>query len=292
LQIIWTGETMRDRINVLVEKRELDSLPLLLTDADLPSIRYAARRLAGALGDDGHQTLIDYVETLLASPALASRQLACQLIPHVYALERKQAVALLPQLIESEDWLVRDAACEVAGKLLRADFSRMIGELEAWRCLGSATLLRAIVIAAIRASDASHPERAEPLLRLIEPLLTEAEPAVRKNLGPSAIGTRLLAHYPTLTFEYLVKWSTSNDAHTLWNVAMAFSAPAAAPIAKKALIVLRKLSLDERHFVWRAVASALWKLGRKRPDIIRPELSRWLEDDQRINVARAAIKHL
>ena len=49
---------------------------------------------------------------------------------------------------------------------------------------------------------------------------------------------------------------------------------------------------DERRFVWRAAASALWKLGRKRPDIIRPELARWLEDERRVNVAREAIKHL
>ena len=89
-----------------------------------------------------------------------------------------------------------------------------------------------------------------------------------------------------------MKWSTFNDAQTLWNVAMALSAPPAVPIAKKALIVLRKLSLDERRFVWRAVASALWKLGRKRPDIVRPELARWLEDERRVDVAREAIKHL
>jgi len=44
--------------------------------------------------------------------------------------------------------------------------------------------------------------------------------------------------------------------------------------------------------VWRAVASALWKLGRRRPDIVRPELSRWLEDERRIPVAREALKHI
>jgi hypothetical protein len=102
----------------------------------------------------------------------------------------------------------------------------------------------------------------------------------------------LLQEYPIQTFEYLVNWSTSNDAQTLWNVAMAFSTPAAAPIAKKALIVLRKLSLDERRLVWRAVASAMWKLGRRRPDVIRPELSRWLEDERRVDVAREAVRHL
>jgi hypothetical protein len=93
-------------------------------------------------------------------------------------------------------------------------------------------------------------------------------------------------------FEYLVQWSTSNEPPVLWNVAMAFSAPPAAPIAKKALIVLRKLSLDERRPVWRAVSSAMWKLGRHSPEIVRPELMRWLEDERRVEVAREALKHI
>ena len=56
--------------------------------------------------------------------------------------------------------------------------------------------------------------------------------------------------------------------------------------------VWQKLSLDERRYVWRAGASAMWKLGRKRPEIVRPELLRWLEDDRRVDVAREALKHL
>jgi hypothetical protein len=73
---------------------------------------------------------------------------------------------------------------------------------------------------------------------------------------------------------------------------MSFSAPPAAEIARKALIVLRKLSLDERRIVWRAVSSAMWKLGRRCPETVRPELMRWLEDERRCDVAREALKHL
>jgi len=135
-------------------------------------------------------------------------------------------------------------------------------------------------------------ERAEPLLKLLEPLLADRAPEVRRSLGPVAIGGGLLRYYPEMTFEYLVKWSTANDEQVLWNVAMSFSGPGAVPLVKKALIVLRRLSLDERRYVWRAVASAMWKLGRKRPEIVRPELARWLEDERRVRVARAALKYL
>ena len=282
---------MRDRIDLLIEKRQLAELSPYLVNADIHSVRYAAQQLADALQEDG-ENLFEHIEQLVAAPSGASHHLACQLVPHAYAIKRKKAIDYLPQLIESDSWTLRDAACEVVGRLLREDFSRTLGILEIWRTQGTANMHRAIIIAAIRASDPMHLERAEPLLKLLEPLLTESEPIVRRNLGPSAIGAHLLAHYPSQTFEYMVRWSTSNDAQVLWNVAMALSTAAAVPITKKALIVLRKLSLDERRFVWRAAASAMWKLGRKRPDIIRPELARWLEDERRINVAREAIKHL
>lgn len=282
---------MRDQIDVAIKAGNLADLSQLLDHADMRIIRYAAQQLARVL-QDNDASLFDHIEQLTATPATGSQQLACQLIRYAFTLQRKKAIGFLPQLIESDDWTVRDAACEVAGQLLRDDFSRTIGTLESWRSRGSVNLYRAIIIAAIRASDPLHLERAEPLLKLLEPLLSVPEPIIRRNLGPSAIGMHLLAHYPSLSFEYLVQWSTSNDAQTLWNVAMSFSSPAAVPIIKKALIVLRKLSLDERRFVWRAVSSAVWKLGRKRPDIVRPELARWLEDERRVNVAREAIKHL
>ncbi|TFH07011.1 MAG: hypothetical protein E4H08_10180 [Candidatus Atribacteria bacterium] len=282
---------MRDQIDTLVKKRELDSLFSLLDGADIQTLRYCARRLAAELQED-NEDLFEHIGLWSISGSNAAQHVACQLIPYAHTAKRKRALDLLSRLIESEDWTVRDAACEITGRLLRDDFSRTIGVLEMWRSRDSVNLYRAIIIAAIRASDPAHLERAEPLLRLLEPLLSEPEPLIRRNLGPSAIGTTLLAHYPSQTFEYLAKWSTSNDPQTLWNVAMAFSAQPAVPIAKKALIVLRKLSLDERRFVWRAVAAAIWKLGRKRPDIIRPELARWLEDERRVDVAREAIKYL
>jgi 3-methyladenine DNA glycosylase AlkC len=280
---------MRDQIDRHIEAGEFEALGPLMDGVDIQSIRYAAHRISTAVDE---QEIPEEMDRLLSLRALGSDQLACQLVPYAYSVDKRQALSRLLQLVESEDWTLRDAACEIAGRLLREDFSSMLASLSEWHTRGSSNVFRAMLVAAVRASDATCLERAEPLLKLLEPLLSESDPLVRRNLGPSAIGMHLLAEYPGPTFEYLVKWSTSNDEQTLWNVAMAFSAPAAVPLAKKALIVLRKLSLDERRFVWRAVASAMWKLGRKRPDIIRPELARWLEDERRVSVAREAIKHL
>jgi len=280
---------MRERIDQIIETGQFACLVDVLNGAKIHEFRYAARRIGEMEQGD---VLLERATQLTSAPETAPRRLACQLVQKGYQEDRGRTLKLLMQLAEDEDQIVRDTAGEACGRLLRDDFSAMVMTLRDWREHPSTNVRRAVVTATLRAASSHHPERAEPLLKLIEPLLEASEPRLRRCLGPSTLGTHLLRHYPMLTFEYLVKWSTSNDPNVLWNVAMAFSAPPAAPIVKKALIVLRKLSLDERRFVWRAVSSAMWKLGRRRPEIVRPELTRWLEDGQRADVAREAIKHL
>jgi len=285
------GWRMRKQVDKHIANGQHASLAKALDGAAIKEYRYAARTLHAALRDrDGE--LMNYVVTSSSKPDKSTRLLTCELLPFAYGRDQARSLSILEALVEDEDWSIRDAASETCGRIFRSNFSPMLGVLEMWRASKSANVRRAVVLASMRAASPRHLERAEPLLKLLEPLLEDREPLVRRNLGPSALGTVLLQHYPSAAFEYLVKWSTSNDPQVLWNVAMAFSCKPAATIAKKALIVLRKLSLDERRFVWRAVASAMWKLGRKAPELIRPELARWLEDERRVNVAREALKHL
>jgi len=279
---------MRERIDQIVDSGRFELLADLLDGAGVEDYRYAARRVA----ETTDTTDVLERAAQLASGEPPSRQLACQLLFTAYTEDPKRSIALLHDLAEDEDRTVRDAAAGTCGRLLRTDFPGVLDRLRHWQQDPSIDVRRAAVIAGIRAVQPSHPERAEPLLKLFEPLLADADDPIRRALGPSALALSLLRHHPIIAFEYLVKWSTSNDPQVLWNVAMAFTGPAAAPIVKKALIVLRKLSLDERRYVWRAVSSAMWKLGRRRPEIVRPELARWLEDERRIHVAREALKHM
>ncbi len=284
------GDTMRDRIDRLIAREKIDSLVGVLDGASVQDVRYAANRLVKAI--DNEKAILHRARDLVKQAKPASLHLACQLIPVCYRHDSDAGLKLLQRLADAPDWTVRDAAAETCGRLLRSHFGAMLEPLRAWREHRSANVRRAVVIASGRAAQGTHLERAEPLLKLIEPLLADEDATIRRNLGPSALGGSLLRHYPTNAFEYLIKWSTANDPAVLWNVAMAFSAPSAAPIAKKALILLRKLSLDERRTVWRAVSSAMWKLGRRCPEIVRPELMRWLEDERRVDVAREALKHI
>jgi len=280
---------VRAEIDRAIAGGEMEVLARFLVGGRTSSVRYAARRLAERAAEAGmlSQTAVELAEH--AEPVL--RQLAALLGHDAYPDAPDQTIALLRGLADDEEPPVRDAASESTGRLLDAQFPGVAPRVEPWRDDSSPNVRHALLAAVVRAARYGQVDRAEPLLRLIGPLLSDRDPLVRRALGPTAVAA-LLQQYPALTFEHLILWSTSNDEQVLWNVAMAFTSPAASEMAKKALIVLRKLSLDERRYVWRAVAAAMWKLGRRRPDIVRPELARWLEDDERVEVARAALRYL
>lgn len=281
---------MREAIDRVIQEQAFDTLAEILEGAQTPELRYAVKQLVRSTQSE--EILVGHAVKLAARSEPASRHVACGLLPKAYSSDPQSTLELLLQLADDPDWTVRESAGDACGRLLRTDYSTMMEILREWREHSAANVRRAVLIAAAKAAQTRRLEWAEPLLKLIEPLLSDRDSTLRRNLGPFAIGTSLLRYYPDMTFEYLVKWSTSNDKQVLWNVAMSFSASAGARLVKKALIILRKLSLDERRYVWRAVASAMWKLGRKKPEIVRPELARWLEDERRVDVAREALKYL
>ena len=281
---------MREAIDRVIETGELEKLPSVLQGAGMPDVYYAVKRIVRM--SDHDEPLLHVAELFASCEEAEPRHVACGLIAEAYLQDPEKSVALLYRLVDDPDWTVRESAGDACGRALRNDFDGMNEVLREWRTDQSDNVRRAILIAVIKASQSRTPGWGEPLLKLIEPLLVDRAKVVRRNLGPFALGSAMLSHYPSITFEYLVKWSTSTDEQTLWNVAMAFSASAAPPLVKRALIVLRKLSLDERRYVWRAVAAAMWKLGRKKPEVVRPELARWLEDERRVHVAREALRFL
>lgn len=281
---------MREAIDRAIESGRLEGLVGLLEGARTPEVRYAVKQIVHLNGEE--ESILEHAQRWAKRPEPAARHLACGLLVESYKTDPSETIALLLELADDDDWTVREAAATTCGKILREDFTKGLDVLYEWRGHPSENVRRAVLIAATKAAQTRRREWGEPLLKLVEPLLSDRRPTLRRTLGPLVLGGVLLRYYTDITFEYLVKWSTSADEQVLWNVAMAFSGAGGPLVVKKALIILRKLSLDERRYVWRAVSSAMWKLGRKKPEIVRPELSRWLEDERRVTVAREAMKHL
>jgi hypothetical protein len=256
----------------------------------LETARRAAVRLARKAQADGRAPS-DLALRLARRPKPEERRIACELAVIASDDDARDAMALLGVLVEDADRAVRTAAVAAAARIARAHFERVLDLLAEWRGAASPLTRRAAAAVAARSAEPRRLERAPHLARFVKPLLGDPDPTVRRALTSSTLPAFLRA-FPEAAFEALVESSTSSDPRVLRDVAAAFAAPAAAPLAKRALIILRKLALDERRVVWRAAAAAMWRLGRRRPDVVRPELDRWLEDDARQTAAREALKYL
>ncbi|MEA1871101.1 MAG: DNA alkylation repair protein [Candidatus Bipolaricaulota bacterium] len=281
---------MRKAIDRAIESGKLEEMTGLLEGARTPEIRYAVKQIVRSNG--GEEPLVEHAQRWIGRPEQAARHIACGLLVESYKADPHETFTLLLVLADDTDWTVRESAGEACGTILQHDFARGLETLREWCGHPSENVRRTVIIAVMKAAQTRQIDWGEPLLKLIEPLLTDRRTTLRRTLGPLALGSVLLRTHPGITFEYLIKWSTSIEEQVLWNVAMAFSGTGGPLVVKKALIILRKLSLDERRYVWRAVASAMWKLGRKKPEIVRPELARWLGNERRVDVAREALKYL
>jgi hypothetical protein len=220
------------------------------------------------------------------------RRYAAKLFLHLWEEKNEsKAERWLERLADDEHWLVREDAHNVWGRLLGRHFKMIKPILQDWTGSPSANLRRCVVIAVRKAGNLKKDNLAEPLISLLEPLLPDKTPYVRKNLGPFAVGDGLLRCYPMLTMDYLRKWASRKDEGTLWNVAMAFASYGGNKQWREGTKVLRELATDERRYVWRAVASAMLYLARRQPEV-RDMLENWLRDSRRIKVAETAFKYL
>jgi len=223
-----------------------------------------------------------------------TRSLACLVLAlgNPYPHHKEAVKRLLFDLGNDTNWETREAASDAFASVLLKNFNDVYPQFQAWVKHDSENIRRAVALAAKKVSKVRKPEFGEPLLRLVEPLLSDKSVYVRKNLGPFAVGDGLLRAYPKLTVQFVKKWSQSQDEQVLWNVAMVFSAAEGAKHCDEALPILKRLAADERRYVWRAVASALKNLGRRKPEKVKPELKRWLHDKKRRKVAETALHYV
>jgi len=222
----------------------------------------------------------------------AARQLACGLLPGFWRDHPRPVERSLQLLTDDAQWEVREWAGGALGQLLLDHFDAFYKRCLSWTNHPSANVRRAVCIAIRPPGRTRRPRWAEPLLDLLEPLLPDRTPYVRKNLGPFGIGSGMIRWYPEQTLARLAEWARREDAGTRWNVAMAFSTAGGADRWQEALPILMDLASDERRIVWRAASSALRVMGRRHPEEMVPRLQSWLSHPQRKRPAEVALSYL
>jgi 3-methyladenine DNA glycosylase AlkD len=233
------------------------------------------------------EDLAGWVLWLAEQDGPTAKEIAALLTIHSYPAHPAEAMEILRRLADDGNWEVREWAGSSAGELMAARFEEVHPVIERWLDDPSQFVRRAVAIAAKGAADKRRPERAEPLLLLMDRLVVDRGEEVRRNTGPFAVGGNLLRRYPTETMRRVNLWAAADDEMSRWNAAMVFSAAEARNHVDDGLAVLSRLASDDRKLVWMAVASALRNLVKRAPDRVVPEVQTWLKDDRKLPAALA-----
>jgi HEAT repeat protein len=285
----------QDELRACIEARDLEGLLALLQEsARVPTVRLAHKLVFQILRDEP-ETIYVWGVALADRQEWAARFAASGFFGPFYAVHKDEVRRLLLQLADDENWGVREGAVDGWARVLQDHFDEVYPLYQEWAQHPSENVRRAVVLAVmpVARDKVRGAERAAPCLRLLEPLLADRSPYVRKNLGPFAIGASILNHHPDLTFATLERWREQyDDEQVRWNLAMALSSSGGAAHVERALDFLYTLADDQRRTVWRAVASAARALGKKHPGVVKPRLRLWLDDESRRQVAATALKYL
>ncbi|GAB4309617.1 MAG: hypothetical protein Kow0097_10780 [Candidatus Bipolaricaulota bacterium] len=227
---------------------------------------------------------LDWAARLLTGP-VDGRRLAAALLGR--SSRPEDALGLLHRLAADGDRYTREAAVQAGGDLLIRHFDAVYPILGAWRTDPNPLVRRAVALIAGVAADPVRLDRVDPLLRLLGPLLADRAVEVRTGVAAALVHAFFPA-YPDDVFEQLTYWSASHDEQVLWHVATALGG-APPELARRCLIVLRRVALSERRYVRAAVARTLARLAAASPDAVGAELRRWLGDEERLPIAREAL---
>jgi len=236
--------------------------------------------------------LFDWAKRALTHTDFNANELGLVLLPDVYTRHPAKAQQLLLRNVDSANWAVREYGGVSVGRILNEHFDEFYPVLQTWTKHPSENVRRAVVIATMEAAKQDHPKRGAKLLKLINPLMDDDSRYVRVNLGPFAISLALLKNYPELTLKFLDKHAKRKNEFARWNVAMVWSAFGGRKYAENGVRLLHDLAADERRFVWRAVASATAKLGKAKPEVVKPLLKKWKADPARKHVAEVTERYL
>jgi len=283
-------------LDALVAALEARGSGTAAVGADPGTARTADKRLAARLirshFADQPRDLAAWCKRLLARTEPNAHEVGLILLPDLFPRQPGYVRRQLLAHADSPNWEVREFAGSMAGEVLDRHFEAFYPIAKKWSRHASENVRRAVVIAAMEAADARQPERGPKLLRLLNPLMRDSARYVRVNLGPFAVSLSMLKCYPDLTLKWLNGHTRKKDASARWNVAMVWSAVGGRNYAEEGCRLLHRLAADERRFVWRAVASAAVKLGRARPDIVKPMVRKWRTDPKRKHAAAVVAYYL
>lgn len=213
--------------------------------------------------------LMDMAIQLAAFDESTARELSAALLAAVYPENPHEVSQILRKLADDDDWEVREWAASACGDILTNHFEPFYNEMLEWTKDHSGNVRRAAALAAMYAGKARKEEYGERLLDIVEALLTDHDPYVKKNLGPFAIGDGLLRYYPDKVLARLNKWIEFENENARVNIAKIFSSAEGMKYIGQAKHIVNSLLEDERYKVKKAIIASLNKLNKKYPEFVK-----------------------
>jgi len=192
-----------------------------------------------------------------------AQEIGALCITDFYTQYPEEVNDLLCKLADSAHWEVREWVASACGQLLEAHFEDYRLVMSEWARDDSDNIRRAVVLAVMYAARAKQADRAEPLLDLLVPLLSDRSAYVMDNLGPFALGSALIKYYPATVLERMRAWVQSDDEQVRWNVAMAFTAAAAVVMTDEAIPIWQALARDPHPYVQKAWKKAMRNIEKR-----------------------------
>lgn len=210
--------------------------------------------------------LFTFACALAKSDSDAAHEIGAVILTRFYSRYPMEVEQHLRRLANSENWEVREWVASACGEVLAQNFGEFYPTMMEWAQDTAPNVRRAVALAAMYSGKTRNPTFAHPVLDLLEPLLADSDPYVKRNMGPYAIGAGLLRYYPEAVLSRLYDWSRSDNEHVRWNVAMVFTTAEGAKHRGIAKEILRDLSEDSRRTIRNAVHKANRNLARRGSD--------------------------
>ncbi len=171
-------------------------------------------------------------------------------------------------MADSPDWKIKEEAANEIKKINDKNFTEYLPVWEDWVKDKNPNIRRAVEVGLLRLKK----EHSQDALKLLEVLIYDTDPYVKKNCGPFAL-SYIGYRSPELTFQKLNNWIKIDDKNVRWNIAMSLGVRFGQYNVKEALIILKILAADSDKFVRRYAASSLVKLLRRHKELKNEVLS-------------------
>ncbi|GIQ69663.1 hypothetical protein XYCOK13_24870 [Xylanibacillus composti] len=193
---------------------------------------------------------------LADSSSIVGDELGAILIAEHYHVDPQEATLRLYHLADSANWEVREWAASACSIVLDHHFESYYPALLEWTQSSSPHIRRAVAVAVKYSAKSRDESKANQLIDLIEPLLYDTDPYVKKNVGAFAIGGGLLKYFPSHVIQRIRIWIEIDNEQVRWNLAKIFtSAEGAKYMLEFKDDVIPVLLSDKRPSIVRAVKS-------------------------------------